>query len=111
MADDKDTEAIDMRPLLDDGDPLRVRYTGSANERTISRSDLSGEGQGGWQILLWTPGAEIDYKYWLEMAGSEDRARAVLKAHKHEFDLVGAGADEFWASDEAEEFSVEGPAA
>lgn len=86
-------------------DVLRVRYNGTANQRIMSGRDISGTGDHS-RTLVWTPGSEIDYKWFLELAGSEEQARAVLKAHSHEFELVGPGAEDIDIV--ADEFDVGG---
>jgi hypothetical protein len=93
--------------------PLRVRYVGTADRRILTQTDLSGEPGGDWRSLIWTQGSEIDYDYWLDLAGdNEARAREVLKLHQHEFQLTGVGSEEFWDNgDEGEEeFVIEAPA-
>lgn len=83
---------------------LCVRYTDTSNFRILSRRDLSGDPAASqYDVLTWTPASEIAWETWLEFAGSEEQARAVLERHSHEFKLVGPGAEEF----EVEEFSFE----
>lgn len=106
-----DNMAATDAPPAEDGDTLRVRYSGFANVRTFTRQDLSGTASNDAVSLTFAPGSEVPYEWWLEMAGSDDRAKEVLRAHAHEFSVVGPGADEFWAEDDGgeEEFSIEGP--
>jgi hypothetical protein len=98
-------------PVADEEEPveevLRVRYNGTANSRVLTRADLTGVPvEGGEDSLVWSPGGEIEWDAWLEMAGSDERARNVLLAHQHEFELVGPGAAELLAGEAEEEFSI-----
>lgn len=73
---------------------LCVRYTGTSNIRVLSRKDLLGDtnaplDEATNDQLVWTPGSEIAYSFWLAYAGSEERAQEVLSKHAHEFELVG----------------------
>jgi len=83
---------------------LCVRYKGSANQRSLSAIDLSGVGSAAPEFLVWTPESEVPWEDWLRLAGSEERARQVLKDMVHDFELVGPGAE----ADAAEEFEVGG---
>jgi len=83
---------------------LCVRYKGSANQRSLSATDLSGVGSAAPEFLVWTPESEVPWEDWLRLAGSEERARQVLKDMVHDFELVGPGAE----ADAAEEFEVGG---
>jgi hypothetical protein len=88
---------------------LCVRYNGDANSRTISARELSGSQEASENdLLIWTPGAEIEWEKWEAMAGSRERALAVLTQQAHEFSLVGPGAEELQASNEVVEFEVGG---
>lgn len=83
---------------------LCVRYKGTSNARVLNRSDLSGLPEDDDSELKWEPGAEIAWEHWVDMAGSEDRAREVLARHAHEFELVGPGAEAL----AEEEFNIGG---
>lgn len=92
----------------DDEQVLSVRYKGTANQRILMQSDLSGltTTSPQWGVVL-TPGAELPFELWEQMAASPERARSVLSLHSHEFELVGPGADEYWTENDGEvEFDV-----
>lgn len=104
----EDEEAVE-RPLSET--TLCVRYTGTSNWRYLTRSDLAGTPSTGDETgdqLAWSPQSEVDFGFWLEYAGSRERALEVLRQHAHEFELVGPGAEEFAADVEDEEFSIGG---
>lgn len=96
-----------QRPLVET--TLCVRYKGTSNSRVLTQGDLSGEGAGAGDIsLVYGPGEDIAWEDWVDLAGSEDRARSVLNQHLHEFEVVGPGADVFNAVEGEEEFSIGG---
>jgi len=112
--DPVDPDALIMDPVKSDVDleageapeasPLRVRYNGTANQRILSRSDLSGEPATDTATAAWSPGSDVAWDWFVELAGSEARARYVLGQHGHEFELIGDGSK----MPEAEEFSIGG---
>lgn len=89
---------------------LCVKYTGDSHFRILSVSDLRGEKTDEDGALVWTPGQETPYELFLMFAGSHERAVEVLSKHSHEFSIVGPGAEDYYASLEVEEFSIEVPA-
>lgn len=97
----------EVRPLS--ATVLCVRYKGSADTRALTRRDLSGNiAAPDSAPLQWIPGSEVEWAFWLEYAGSRERALEVLAAMEHEFELVGPGADDFASALEVEEFSIGG---
>lgn len=89
-------------------EPLRVRYTGTANQRVLTRRDLAGKAAGNLaRALVFEPGDEVLWPEWVEVAGSEERGREVLAAQRHEFELLGEKPEDFDV-DRAEEFNVGG---
>lgn len=85
---------------------LCVRYKGSADLRTLTRADLSGDRTSTNEGISWKPNGEIAWEHWLDLAGSRERAIEILTQLSHEFELVGPGADELASSFELEEFSI-----
>lgn len=105
-------EAVESAPAPapaqseEDSEPVevpRVKYTGSANVRMLTRQDLSGEVGGDDVAMLWAPGTSQPWAWFCEMAGSEERAREVIRMQAHEFELLGVEPEPA-----AEEFSVGG---
>lgn len=87
---------------------LRVRYTGTANQRVLTRRDLAGEDAGdSARALVFEPGDEVLWDEMVAVAGSEERAREVLGAQRHEFELLGERPEDFDV-DQVEEFNVGG---
>lgn len=87
---------------------LCVRYKGSADVRTLTRADLSGDRTASnEEAISWTPKSEVEWERWLDLSGGRARAIEILTLHSAEFEIVGPGADEFAASFELEEFSFE----
>lgn len=85
---------------------LRVRYNGRSDQRILTQ-DVTTPAWG----VIWTPDSEVPYDFFQQLAGSRERASEILRAHRHEFELVGPGAEEFWSQEnggEVEEFSVGG---
>lgn len=101
-----DEEITEIEPELTE---LSVRYTGTSDARTMTQQDLSGAGGTIHEDhvlpdLNWTRGSVVPFSTWEEMAGSPERAREILSAHIHEFELVGPGAEDFdWDGEEEEE--------
>lgn len=87
---------------------LCVKYTGDSHFRILSVSDLRGEKTDEDGALVWTPGQETPLSLFVMFAGSDERAREVLRKHSHEFSIVGPGAEDYDLSEE--EFSIEVPA-
>lgn len=103
--DELDPERV---PMLSET-TLCVVYKGTADTRVLSRRDLSGNVEDSANdVLVWKPGAEIDFLSWLDYAGSEERALEVLQKHSHEFELIGPNAADWAESLEVEEFSIGG---
>lgn len=101
---------LDLEAGEDPAEALRVRYTGTSNERKITRSEMSGQAATDTASASWTPGSDVAWSWFLELAGSEERAREVLRLHSHEFVIVGPGSEEFWLESGGgeEEFSIGG---
>lgn len=92
---------------------LCVRYNETAHYRVISQRDLSGDPNGSTEDELVWPGqnSELPWDDWEAFAGTRERALEVLKAHRHEFSLVGPGADELQGELDGageEEFAIGG---
>lgn len=88
---------------------LAVKYFGRSDQRILTRHDLSGERNTPNWGIVWTPDSKVSFDFFMELAGTRERASEVLRAHAHEFKLVGPGAEEFWEDLEgSEEFSVGG---
>ena len=97
-------------PIVDEApEVLRVRYTGTADQRVLTRRDLSGNTADiSASAFVFRPGDEVPWAEWLDLAGDKDRARSVLFAHMHEFQLVGPGSEEVTDSPDNEEFDIGG---
>jgi len=93
---------------------LCVRYTEGSDYRILSERDLSGDpDKSAEDQLVWAGrNAELPWEDWEAFAGSRERALEVLKAHAHEFVLVGPGAEEVLDAEAGvEEFAVGGSVA
>lgn len=87
----------------------RIRYTGRSDQRALSRNGLIGNNNEPDWGIYWTPGSEVPFAAFLCLAGSMQVCKDVLRAHKHEFEVVGPGAEDLWSEEgEEEEFSVGG---
>lgn len=103
---------LDLAEGEDPSEALRVRYNGRHNERIMTRADVSGLPAMDSASVSWSPGSEVAWSWFLELAGSEERAKAVLLQNSHELEVVGPGSDTFWnGQDGEEEFSVGGAVA
>ena len=108
---DGDKALVEGGPDELDAEPevLRVRYRERSDFRILSARDLSGDpALSDEPALTWAGnGAEVPWDEWERYAGSRERALSVLRAHAHEFELVGPGADELEPQAD-EEFAIGG---
>jgi hypothetical protein len=108
MAAEESGAAVDPAETEDMVEPeevARVRYVGSSNQRILTRADLSGVASADLVELGWSHGSEVPWAWWVELAGSEERARDVLRMQAHEFQLFGMELPEPEAK---EEFTIGG---
>jgi len=89
-----------------------IRYIGTSNVRSLSARDLSNDPEASTApAMVWEGnGYDLRWADWLELSGSEERAREILAVNALDFKLVGPGSEELAAPDE-EEFVVGGPVA
>lgn len=109
-------EPTEERAPGDWGNVLVVRYKGSSDIRELRRWDFTGDRHAldANDYLSWNAGnaKSLPWSAVVDLAGSEEAAKALLGKMLDEFELDGPGAQDLDLRAQAEdEFSIGGPVA